>query len=396
MGFVFSRLVKFVSSMKQIEARRELINVIQSLLSHKMIMKDKLLVKGLNSFIELESFDKKVLDEPDYDRRHEECSALSRIYNNSKEKMDLLSLAFIARSHAYAITHISDIALRSASLNAFLDLIVYVSKVFDKEDRLSLLRRHLIKIVTNGLNTSDELIRDDSVKALDLLVVHYSDDESTLKPLLQLKNEDLEEDFFANVTYIQLHKRIKAYQKLYQSLADGTVLLPIWTLTKYILPLVRPYLLNTDTKYLPIGDNCLKIFTEIMKLTKWKPYCRNLENYIVKLDQAEQSKPVVRVLTSIIDGFHFDLSTCNEESSQYDVAVNPKKLKRRLGSKIMTRYVANKDEEKEEDVHDEFIEDIDEEDKEMLESVDDPKEIMEHLQSAIIPKLKRCLRPDVS
>ncbi|KAE9551868.1 hypothetical protein FO519_004917 [Halicephalobus sp. NKZ332] len=239
-GFVddprsFLKMVKMVSSIGQRGPRVELVKLVQAVSNHKSLKSETSLVKSLNIFVELESFNKRHLEDPDYERRYDALSVLSKIYISGEEKLDPLAIAFFARSHAYALTIVSDIALRSSSMSAFCDLITYIPKVFpdDLKIRQELLRKNLVPLISSGLRSPKDTVRDDFAKGLDLLVTYFSEDEKgLLRPLKDLKNENPDEDFFLNVTHIQQHKRIKAFKSLGDRLSDGSLSIPIESISK--------------------------------------------------------------------------------------------------------------------------------------------------------------------
>ena len=392
---IFRRLGKLVSSIRQRGPRVEFVKLVQALSNHKSLKSETSLVKLLNVFADLESFDKRHLEDPDYERRFESLAVMDRTYNDGKEKLDPLGVVFLIRSHAFAVSSISDIALRAAATSAFHDLIAYVSKNFanDSNIRQELLRKHLIPLISSGIRSSKETVRDDFVRGLDLLVTYFAEDDHHLKSLKSLKNENPDEDFFSNIVYIQQYKRTRALKSLGDRLADKSVEIPIGCLSKFILPLIKPYLLTVEQKLLPISDYSLKVFTEILKLTPWKKYEKMLEIYVGKLENEENSKPIVRIITAIIDGFHFDLSGCKFEQKEFKVGVNPKKRKRRLGMKVFNNKL---NEEKKDDNESESEDEVDENIEESTEQEDDPKVILEAMVSTILPELKKCMKPSVS
>ena len=395
----FRRLGRLVSSLRQRAPRIELVKLVQALSNHKSLKAEPSLVKLLNVFADLESFDKRHLEDPDYERRFEALAVMSRMYNDKKEYLDPLGIVFLIRSHAFAISTTSDIALRAAATGAFHDLAVYISKYFSKDPniRQELLKKHLIQLISNGIRSSKENVRDDFVKALDVLVVQFSEDEQHLKSLKSLKNENLDEDFFLNIVHIQQYKRTRALKSLGDRLADKSLEIPIGCLTKFILPMIKPYLVTVEQKLLPLSDCALKVFTEILKLTSWKRYENLLEMYVGRLEKEENSKPIVRIITAIIDGFHFDLSGCKLEQKEFMIGVNPKKRKRRLGTKIFNKNLneEKKDESENED-EDEVDENAEDNADENTEQKEDPKVILEAMMSTILPELKKCLKPSVS
>jgi hypothetical protein len=67
------------------------------------------------------------------------------------------------------------------------------------------------------------------------------------------------------------------------------------TIDKFVLPLVRPYLLHTEQKLVPISDESIRLFAMIMRQQPWAVYHRILTFYIDAINkEVENNKPIIR------------------------------------------------------------------------------------------------------
>jgi hypothetical protein len=64
--------------------------------------------------------------------------------------------------------------------------------------------------------------------------------------------------------------------------------------------LIRPYLLQTDTKYVPLSDEAIRLFAVIVKQQPWAAYHRILTQYIDGVNKEdERNKPTIRYECSV-------------------------------------------------------------------------------------------------
>ena len=137
-----------------------------------------------------------------------------------------MNIIYFVRSHAFTLSSVKDIALRSASSSAFSAIISYTSKIFENDDpiKLEILRKHFIPLIGGGIRSTDDAVRNEFIIAFDILVTSFADTEpKLLAPFQQLQNVDKDLDFFANLTHIQHHRRQRAFKRFANALDDKSV-----------------------------------------------------------------------------------------------------------------------------------------------------------------------------
>lgn len=70
--------------------------------------------------------------------------------------------------------------------------------------------------------------------------------------------------------------------------------IPSQILLKFVLPIIRPYLMETDQKMSALSDDALKLFAEILRKAPWNKYQQYLEQYFQLLNRSDKTKGAVR------------------------------------------------------------------------------------------------------
>eukprot|EP00850_Spirogloea_muscicola_P011766 SM000074S21676 [mRNA] locus=s74:346390:362774:- [translate_table: standard] len=126
-----------------------------------------------------------------------------------------------------------------------------------------------------------------------------------LLELAPLLNEDVETDFFHNVTHIQVHRRIRAmarFRQITQSVAFSQ-----GALLRIFLPLFQHCLYEArGDKEGNLVEAALQSLAHLSSLLPWEPYYGLLMRCIrLLVTKAQHQKVLVRLLCAILDNFHF-------------------------------------------------------------------------------------------
>uniref|UniRef100_A0A914Z7Q9 Small subunit processome component 20 homolog n=1 Tax=Panagrolaimus superbus TaxID=310955 RepID=A0A914Z7Q9_9BILA len=393
------RIPRLITSINYRASREALISIVSALSKHSKLSAEKSFIENLKILEDLEAWDKKKLNEPDQERRHQALADLDRLYSFANIKLDPINIVLFVRSHASTVSLVDDIALRSAASSAFSALISYTSKIYadNVPVKQDLLRKHFIPLIANGIRSNNEAIRNEFILAFDILITSFSDcDKQLLIPFKQLQHDDKDLDFFANVTHIQHHRRQRAFKRLVAAMEEKTITLPFDSLMKFILPMVHPYFLLTEPKYAQLVAESLNVLREIMKHASWTKYYRMLSTYIHQLTTVEQTKPYVRVIVAIVDAFHFDLQHCDFKPTEFQMAKNPKRDKRKLGSALRRKNFEEKKvvNEIEKVLGEESNDDEEEMDEKLKDEKEKAKKILEAVLQNVLPKLQDTIKPN--
>eukprot|EP00850_Spirogloea_muscicola_P013633 SM000093S24444 [mRNA] locus=s93:494111:510484:+ [translate_table: standard] len=127
----------------------------------------------------------------------------------------------------------------------------------------------------------------------------------SLLELAPLLNEDVETDFFHNITHIQVHRRIRAmarFRQITQSVAFSQ-----GALLRIFLPLFQHCLYEArGDKEGNLVEAALQSLAHLSSLLPWEPYYGLLMRCIrLLVTKAQHQKVLVRLLCAILDNFHF-------------------------------------------------------------------------------------------
>ena len=90
------------------------------------------------------------------------------------------------------------------------------------------------------------------------------------------------------------------------------------------MPLVRPYLLRSEEKYTALCDEAVHLYAEIVRRQPWSLYIRALNSNIKALKRAgDRIKPILRVLTAVLDAFHFDVEANERQLETVTTVIIP-------------------------------------------------------------------------
>lgn len=159
--------------------------------------------------------------------------------------------------------------------------------------------------------------------------------------MYQLVHQDPEQDFFENITHIQVHRRAKALSKLRALLLprDGskmeggegrpqsTIQLRVPSLVRVLLPLCFHYLRSDEYQkklHLPILEEASRFMGAAALHLPWNHYFGVVRQLIQMLSKAgeEKERLVQTALCAVLDAFHFDMTEVNVGG----VAINPDEL----------------------------------------------------------------------
>jgi U3 small nucleolar RNA-associated protein 20 len=129
-----------------------------------------------------------------------------------------------------------------------------------------------------------------------------------------LLHDDPEQNFFENISHIQLHRRVRAMSKLRGLLesADGENIRQS-SLIHVMLPLAYQYLLTDEFSkkdHLTLINEAAGLMGSICKILSWSQYYLVVKTLLRKLDHChdEKESALVQALCHALDAFHFEMT----------------------------------------------------------------------------------------
>ncbi|ESO12980.1 hypothetical protein HELRODRAFT_188063 [Helobdella robusta] len=246
------------------------------------------------------------------------------VHDDEDEKFD--DMLILLYNCLYFVSTSADRALRDKSM-ACIEEIIQLSSAHQAYHVI--ISRHLLPAIKKNLKLALEVHRHCYVQLLAHVVQHFKT-SAQIQSLVALRDfEDEEKDFFLNIIHFQTHRRGKALRKLsqylkslaaeqqqlqqQQSSSSNTESKPpisSKTLHSYILPIILSYLKDQlYAKDSDLLDASVEALGSVVRFLPWEEYYGVLRHYLKVLDKAPPNqKLIVRLIVSVLDNFHFNLS----------------------------------------------------------------------------------------
>ena len=147
----------------------------------------------------MNSFDKKRIDEPDFERRMSVFKKIRDLVKEEKE-VDSIVIKAIFFNCCHYVKNETDNALKSNGLEALLDIAKIVKKIFevDPGTAKTLIDKLFLKEIRSGIRLKDDTVRCDYLSFLHALVLNCSEVTARLRDLSKyVQSIDLKKVSFA-------------------------------------------------------------------------------------------------------------------------------------------------------------------------------------------------------
>ncbi|QDZ25515.1 U3 small nucleolar RNA-associated protein [Chloropicon primus] len=299
-------LVDLFLYVRQNDIRLDLCSILDTVLTGISIMSNKSFRTSLDAFVglckDLNSLSGSMIGEIDYDKR---LGAYSQI-----QTMDWSGLAsarsFVQKILLYQcvfdLTEVEDFSMQQASsetLKKFISDCKGNPDVFDLEYRDTVYR-----LLKGGIHNKKESVRKEYLHLISHLFLEFPD---CYQGMTILCDEDPEQDFFKNVTHLQLHRRVRAVNKLVTLMEKGSLS------TDGIVDIVVPVLMGfiCDDKGASVGgtmsnlvDKCIDSLGEACRHIEWNTLKGVLSRFLrILKSKSALSKSIMRAVSSSMTFF---------------------------------------------------------------------------------------------
>lgn len=369
--------------------------------------------------LQLNAWDKRWLEQPDYDKRLQALTELKQLLEqkDNQKPIDLELGLLVTYNCFYMLRHDSDLGMRvniGELLKMLLPQLTNQLKQLSSKDELRFwLDECLLPLLQRCLRDErHEHARSEAIGLLGELARQCASAHEVLRDLAPLADShDVEVDFFENMLHLQTQRHGRGLQRVVNIAAGAS-----WrqtppcprTLTQFLLPLATRYLLSEKhAGRHTLVDAAIEAVGVMCEQLPWQQYHAVLRHYLQRLRLAHgQQKQCVRLVVRILDAFHFDLTLANTDVSLLV------QLKQKLAETPVETTEQTNDEESEEkplkeevpvdSSHIDFDGDKDEEkedDEEPLKERQLPqplapnaaKRVMTTITSVLLPTLNRAI-----
>ncbi|KXS20992.1 hypothetical protein M427DRAFT_499228 [Gonapodya prolifera JEL478] len=267
---------------------------------------------------DLNAYSQKRLDEMDYDRKF---NAFSTIKSSIFSLMDPLQLLPIIHSLLYEVQNVDDYAVRTAAANA---LISFVRRVVDEKETanpgtnqfMELILYVLFPAIKRGFKNRNMAVRQELLMVLNEMVKTFPSEEMFMDLLPWLADGDEEANIFKNLHHLQIHRRIRALRRIGEYC--GKEDMRSNTLSGILVPLILHFVFESDrVAEHELINEAVTTLGLISKYLNWGAYYSLVRMIVTKLGQNDSlAKVLIRLLSTTLDGFHFDVRGATKVQSQ--------------------------------------------------------------------------------
>ncbi|WWC59942.1 uncharacterized protein I303_102505 [Kwoniella dejecticola CBS 10117] len=281
-------------------SRRALLAVLQTFATV-----DQSLEKSIHLTGELNAYSAKRLDEPDFDRR---LAAYAQLIDGSEAALPKSPRSWlpILRSSLFFLHEPEELSIRTSAAAVIQRFITAIGEAQDGP-YVETLQHVIMPGLRKTLRSKQELVRVEVVHILAHAVKTCSGvpELAELRPLLA--EGDDEASFFTNITHIQVHRRARALLRL-RNFVGETKISESTISTIFLVMLEHIVAGSTDVTDHHLVNEAVQTIGALAGELRWSKYY-GLIGRFMKLGsvKSQQQKIYIRVVSTIIDNFHFDL-----------------------------------------------------------------------------------------
>ena len=294
-------IITTLSSAKTPALRREVCDTLQELASSSAD-----LARVANLVSQLNAFEERRIDEPDFERR---LGAFAELEHTDLQEMRAVGLQVLLSNFTFFMQDAEEASIRS---NAAALLQRFSKEVVAKDDASPINRQMFASVVIPAIKRAQrsgaEAVRREGLQLLASVVklTTHMQNLRELKPLLAEGDE--EASFFYNVFHIQIHRRIRAFQRLASYADQG--FFGNGAVVEYLLPIIEQTIAESDKN--SAGHNLLseaiRALGRVSARLRWGSYFGLLNKYLRQVkDRSSEERPMVRSVLSILEAFPFEL-----------------------------------------------------------------------------------------
>ncbi|KAI8146751.1 armadillo-type protein [Fennellomyces sp. T-0311] len=371
LGMVYSQYYstasQLFSSLRSRECRSALLSVF-----HAFVEVNPSLTKVDELLTAMNTYSKKRLDEPDYDGI---LDAMNTVADDLYSTFDHQQWQPLLHQFVHNMHDPEEMAVRGAATHCMTVYLKAADEQQDQEEKRQLLNyvTHMIfPAIKRGVTNHIELIRLEFVNLLNAAVKTFPT-LPVFEDMVSLLGDGNEEvNFFNNIYHMQLHRRVRALQRLGET-AESGALKPA-SINSVFIPLVTAFFYETDrVKDHNLINQCTTTITALTSQLGWSRYYGMFRSYMELIaKKPEMEKVYLKIVSSILDAFHFDLKNVEVSDEQAIRVMGRQKTKIEfMSSEEMTKAAESKEEE----------------DKEEEEEEESPKDLAAKIHDTVINRM---------
>ncbi|KAJ3340595.1 U3 snoRNP protein [Gonapodya sp. JEL0774] len=269
---------------------------------------------------DLNAVSHKRLDEIDFARKF---NAFAEINNTLLKELDPMRVLPLLHHLIYDIQDADEYAVRTASSNGLITFIRRVASERGGESAeapkfMEQISFVIYPAIKRGMKNRSIGVRQELLTVLSEMVKSFPTDEHFREMVPLLAGEDEEANVFNNLQHLQVHRRVRAMRRLAEHCVNDDIRSN--TIAGVFVPLISHIVFESDrvTDHHLINEAIAALGILSTQLS-WGAYYSLVRIVLAGLVRHEElSKVLIRLLSSILDGFHFEV--CGATSVELKVS----------------------------------------------------------------------------
>lgn len=261
----------------------------------------------------LNAWDRRWVQQPDYEKRLGAYERIATLQSAGELDIDLCLLTVY---HSfYFLRHDKDLALRDTASQHMRRMLPAMLRQLQSAGDTAGLNYLLGDVVLNLLrrciSDSTDAVRTEGVQLLGVLARECPTAHAVLQDLHGFTDaNDPEIDFFENMVHLQAHRHGRGLTRFCEVARRLERLPQPRTLTQFVLPLATRYVCSEQhAERHNLVTSAIEAIGVVAGLLPWHQYEVLLKYYLKKMRYGvEHRKQLVRLVMTVLDAFHFDLS----------------------------------------------------------------------------------------
>ena len=246
---------------------------------------------------DLNAYDSRRLDTPDFDRR---LAAYGRLNEEMYQSLTSYAWAPIVYNLLYYVQDMEEMSLRTGAAFGLQRFFTIAGKNQLSTEYTQLLSHAVFPAIKKGIKNPNELVRKEYVGVLDSLVKQCGDWQPISDLKVLLFEGDEEANFFNNIYHIQQHRQLRAITRLCNVAAGGA--LRSTNVEEIFIPMLESFSLKSDEEAQNVAAEAPKAIGVLSGALGWKAYRQLVKRYLSMLKSGhEKERVVVRTLCSVVE-----------------------------------------------------------------------------------------------
>jgi len=271
---------------------------------------------------DLNAYDTRRLDTPDFDRRLTGFAKLNEELHSTLTPRAWIPVLY---NLLFFVQDTEEMSLRTGSAFGLERFFVAARRNGLSSPYTQLLSAAVLPAIKKGLKHSNDLVRREFAGVLDALVKNCHEWAPITDLKVLLVDGDEEANFFNNIFHIQHHRRMRAIMRLSNAAADGS--LKAMNLEQIFIPVLEKISLESVGEDVNVAAEAVRAVGVLSGALGWKAFRQMVKRYLGMLKSGdERERAVVRSVCAMVEhtakvaGARIQRSVPEEPTEEDDIA----------------------------------------------------------------------------